>query len=118
MMLYANIQPPSPVRKWKTVFWVPISRQLPALRQPSSWEPDGPCCLINQIAAATLANDLPIQKTERQDNAARCQDFEQQRGRQMQAKYDSLREGLMRIACGILVCILFVEVLALVLPGQ
>ncbi len=36
----------------------------------------------------------------------------------MEAKYDSLREGLMRIACGILVCILFVEVLALVLPGQ
>ncbi len=36
----------------------------------------------------------------------------------MEAKYDSLREGLMRIACGFLVCILFVEVLALVFPGQ
>ena len=53
------------------------------MRQPSSWEPDGPCCHINQMAAATLANDLPIQKTERQDNAARCQNFEQQRGCQM-----------------------------------
>src|SRR5271166_6367913 len=97
---------------------MPKSGQLPALRQPSSWEPDGPCCHINQIAAATLANDLPIQKTERQDNAAHCRNFEQQRGRQMQATYGSVREGLMRIACGILACILFVEVLALVLPGQ
>ena len=36
----------------------------------------------------------------------------------MQAKYGSVREGLMRVACGILMCIMFVEVLALVLPGQ
>ena len=80
---------------------------------------------MNEMATATLANDLPIQiqKTGLRDNAAQCQNFEQQRRRQVQAKqvqakYDSFREGLMRIACGILVCILFVEVLALVLPGH
>jgi hypothetical protein len=40
MMLNANIQPPSPVRKWKTVFW--FSKRASASFAPVRWMRERP----------------------------------------------------------------------------
>jgi hypothetical protein len=40
MMLYANIQPSSPVRKWKTVFW--FSKRASASFAPVRWMRERP----------------------------------------------------------------------------